>query len=100
MSGPTVTGGALLQLEALGFLGRRPNRGFAIAPAALASGGALPRRDDALYELIARDRLAGTLPDHVSETELARRYQVPRHRLSRRPRRDRRGPARASGREV
>ena len=75
---------ALTYLERLGFVERKPNRGYYVARQALAAPEVLPEfSDETLYRLIAEDRLSGALPDHVSETELSRRYDTPRNRLSR-----------------
>lgn len=75
---------ALNYLEKLGFVDREPNRGFFVTPKALAAPELLPQQnDEALYRMIAEDRLAGVLPEHVSERELGARYKVSRHKLSR-----------------
>lgn len=73
---------ALAFLEHLGAVEKRPNRGFFLADAAI--GSELPRHeDDALYHAIAEDRLSDNLGAIVTETELARRYNLTRHRLAR-----------------
>lgn len=75
---------ALAYLQRLGLVESHQNRGYYVAGDALAQSEILPEQsDEALYRTIAEDRLAGLLPQQVSETELARRYDVSRHRLGR-----------------
>lgn len=76
---------ALRELERAGVLGVGDRGGFQVADPARAQrvGGAEPPADpaEATYLAIARDRLAGTIPDRISENELSRRYDVTRPRL-------------------
>jgi DNA-binding GntR family transcriptional regulator len=77
--------GALCVLAEMGVVERRPNRGFFLLQPAEAlepDGGAVPEcADEQVYRAIARDRLAGTLPAVLTETEAMRRYDLPRDRL-------------------
>lgn len=79
---------ALKELEARGIVRAEPNRGYFLAEEAetLANDGgpgpAPPEAEDETYLRIAEDRLAGRLPDRVSEAELMRLYEVPRVRLT------------------
>ena len=76
---------ALQALEQAGVLAPAPRGGLAVADAALAEGMArsIPPPDptEAAYLAIARDRLAGQIPDRISENELLRRYALTRPRL-------------------
>lgn len=76
---------AMAWLEAQGVLEKRPNRGFFLRQLPQAdprpAGMAADSAGDAIYLAIARDRLAGSLPDAVSENELMRRYEVTRAQL-------------------
>lgn len=75
---------ALAYLQELGMVERKPNHGFYVAEHALDKAETLPEQnDEALYRAVAEDRLAGRLPQNISETELVRRYDVSRHRLGR-----------------
>jgi DNA-binding GntR family transcriptional regulator len=78
---------ALQRLEAMQIVRAEPNRGYFLVkaaheikgvPAALA---AEKEPEDELYFRVAEDRLAGRLPDRVSESELMRIYDLPRARL-------------------
>ena len=74
---------ALAILQGRGVVEHRPNRGCYLRW----SGPALPPApaaridDDADYERIAEDRLAGALPERISEAALMRRYGLSRSRL-------------------
>lgn len=75
---------ALDYLHELGVVDKKPHKGFFLTNRALHQADIVVEpNDEVLYRAIADDRLAGRLPDHVSETELARRYDVSRHRLGR-----------------
>lgn len=79
---------ALRLLASRGILEARPNQGFFLAvPGDAIDRSALPpsggREADRLYLAIARDRLAGLLPDDFSEADLIRRYGVSRPLLVR-----------------
>lgn len=78
---------ALQFLEAVGAVGSNPNRGFVLmqSPSQLRTL-ALPLDDDsdeALYLRVADDRLAGALPDEISESELMERYELSRLQVQR-----------------
>lgn len=80
---PVIT--ALKKLEKARIVRVEPNRGYFLTCDAsdipdLGSDAAI---DDEIYSRIAGDRLAGRLPDRVSENELMRLYGVARGRLSR-----------------
>lgn len=74
--------GALRILETQNIVEARPRRGYRLRQA---SGTIKPTtelpasRDENLYMQIARDRVAGGLPESVTETDLMRRYNVGRH---------------------
>lgn len=53
---------------------RRPNRGYFLRHAPEPAPPAAPAADDNLYYRIAEDRLAGELPECVTEMALVRRY--------------------------
>lgn len=77
---------ALKTLTDQGLLRSEPNRGHFLAVDA--SAIPLPEEEevvgeDALYFQIAEDRLAGRLPDRLSENELMRLYGTPRSHLLR-----------------
>ena len=73
---------ALNHLAEHGVLEREPNRGYFVSSDT--SVAKLPENaDEVLYRNIAEDRISGALPAVVSETELARRYDIGRHRLAR-----------------
>ncbi|MEI6874597.1 MAG: GntR family transcriptional regulator [Spirochaetota bacterium] len=73
---------ALGFLSAAGLASHDRNRGYFLAIDAdqLDMLSAKPL-EDSLYETIADDRIAGRLPDELSEAELMRRYAVARTRL-------------------
>jgi DNA-binding GntR family transcriptional regulator len=83
--GPVRT--ALRSLAEAGLTEAVPNKGFVLlkepdsdaARAALDAGGS----GEAVYLAIARDRLAGALPDTVTEAELMRRYGLRRAQVLR-----------------
>ncbi len=76
---------ALRLLEGLKIVRAEPNRGYFLRNDADQIGDVkLPRAqadDEESYFAIADDRLAGKLPDRVSESELMRTYRLPRGRL-------------------
>lgn len=78
---------AFAVLASMGSVTRKPNHGFFLQRIPLA--GSMPvLRDNAglseeRYLKIADDRLAGKLDDHVTETALMRRYEMPRRELQR-----------------
>ncbi|MGL5735956.1 MAG: GntR family transcriptional regulator [Beijerinckiaceae bacterium] len=76
---------AMAWLETSGVLEKRPNRGFFLKqlPAAdhATAAGDDGNGKDKTYLSIARDRLARSLPDAISENELMRRYDVSRAQL-------------------
>lgn len=75
----------LRELEGAGVLARGARGGYAIADPAkaevLADAPSAPEDDGEIYLAIARDRLAGSVPDRISENELLRRYPLTRARL-------------------
>jgi DNA-binding GntR family transcriptional regulator len=76
---------ALGLLAEAGAVEHRANRGYFLAQAPAAVAGsevAAPDKDDKLYYRIAEDRLAGRIPQRVTETELVRRYRTSRTRVS------------------
>lgn len=76
---------ALKGLADQGVVESRANRGFFLArdAEALPDPEADPDREEAVYFQIGEDRLAGRLPDRISESELMRLYDLPRGRLLR-----------------
>ena len=76
---------ALRELEQAGLLALGASGGFHLADPAraegLADGPAADDEDEEVYLAIARDRLAGQIPDRISENELLRRYGITRPRL-------------------
>lgn len=77
--------GALKKLEEAGIVRAEPNRGYFLACDAsdIPDPDSDSAGDDEIYFRIAEDRLAGRLPDRLSENELMRLYGVARGRLSR-----------------
>jgi DNA-binding GntR family transcriptional regulator len=79
--------GALTYLASAGFLEQRPHQGFFLArtePRTGKAAEALAAADpEKLYLKVAEDRLRGALADSVTEADLMRRYDVPRHTLRR-----------------
>lgn len=78
---------ALIMLAEMNIVAAPKNRGFCVkitgsALVALRRRFYVPMEDE-LYLRIAQDRLAGSLPDRVTEAELARRYQTTRSQLQR-----------------
>ena len=76
---------ALKKLHGMGIVQSAPNRGYFLACNAdeLPDLDADPAGDDEVYDRIAADRLAGRLPDRLSENEFMRLYGVARSRLLR-----------------
>ena len=78
---------ALQILEDMKVVRSEPNRGFFLVRSAAElpdlpdAEDAEPEREDEWYFAIAEDRLAGKLPDRISENELIRRYGLSRTRL-------------------
>ena len=78
---------ALQLLEDMKVVRSEPNRGFFLIkgardlPVPRDVDGGDAEREDEWYFAIAEDRLAGKLPDRVSENELIRRYGMSRTRL-------------------
>lgn len=76
---------ALCELEGAGIVRPQARGGHCVAdPAAagaLADAPAVPDDDEKAYLDIARDRLAGLIPDRISENELSRRTGLTRPRL-------------------
>jgi len=79
--------GALGYLASAGYLERRPHQGFFLKRTEARAGKPaepLPAADtEQLYLKLAEDRLRGKLADSVTEADLMRRYEVPRHTLRR-----------------
>jgi DNA-binding GntR family transcriptional regulator len=76
--------GALRILETRNIVESKPRYGYRlrIASRQIEAGTELPASpDEKLYMLIARDRLAGALPESVTETDLMRRFGVGRHQV-------------------
>lgn len=76
---------ALAQLAEEGLVLRVPNRGYFVGaiPDQADHAAAEPAADERIYLGIAEDRLAGRLPDTISENEAMQRYGIPRTRLRR-----------------
>lgn len=78
---------ALAVLEKMGVVGQEPHRGYFLRaiPAKLQKTELSEAAHSAeeRYLRIADDRLAGRLKDHVTETALMRRYDMPRRELQR-----------------
>jgi len=77
---------ALRQLSKANVVHSEPNRGYFVTQpitdtAPMAPPPPAAEEEDKLYFRIAEDRLAGRLPDRLSENEMIRRYRVPRKRL-------------------
>jgi DNA-binding GntR family transcriptional regulator len=73
---------ALVALQAQGVVERHRNRGFFLKQVP-APGPADAADEDALYLRIADDHLSGLIGPRVAESELLRRYDVPRSHLMR-----------------
>ena len=74
--------GALRILGAQGILAARPRKGYVLKQNASEIGQEIDlpaSSDERLYFQIARDYLAGRLPESNTETELMRRYKASRH---------------------
>lgn len=78
---------ALAQLTRQGILEAQPRRGFVLRESAAAipeiAAPDTGEEEKRLFLAVARDRVSGALPDHVSEADLLRRYHVPRPLLVR-----------------
>lgn len=77
---------ALKELSRRGAVEHRPNQGFFLVDANVDSGEAetlAGPTDGDIYLAIARDRLAGELPDVLTENQAMRRYGIARSRLRR-----------------
>lgn len=76
---------ALRELQQAGVLAAAERGGFKVADPsaarALAASEPAPDGGEEVYLAIARDRLAGEIPDRASENELLRRYGITRPRL-------------------
>lgn len=76
---------ALRELQRAGVLAAAERGGFKVADPlaakALAASTPVPDGGEEVYLAIARDRLAGAIPDRTSENELLRRYGITRPRL-------------------
>jgi DNA-binding GntR family transcriptional regulator len=73
---------ALAALAEEGVVRLEPRRGYFVVGAPVANAETPPpAQEDDLYFRLAEDRLAGQLPDRVSENELMRLYAVSRPRL-------------------
>jgi DNA-binding GntR family transcriptional regulator len=83
----TPVRGALAVLSKRGLLNAVPRRGYLLKRAVrdqdLETYADTADEDDQLVERMAADRFAGGLPDQVSESDLMRRYGVPRGALLR-----------------
>jgi DNA-binding GntR family transcriptional regulator len=78
----TSVRGALRLLGDQGILEARPHRGYVLVRNAgeIEQGIELPQSsDERLYLQIARDYLAGALPESLTETDFMRRYDASRH---------------------
>ena len=79
--------GALGHLASAGYLERRPGQGFFLARTEPKAGKAAEAlavaANEQLYLKLAEDRLRGRLADSVTEADLMRRYDIPRHTLRR-----------------
>jgi DNA-binding GntR family transcriptional regulator len=83
----TPVRGALAALSRRGLLNVIPRRGYILKRAVreqdLEPYADFSSEDDKLVQRMAADRVTGTLPDSVSETDLMRRYDVARGALAR-----------------
>jgi DNA-binding GntR family transcriptional regulator len=83
----TPVRGALAKLSQLGILDPVPRKGYMLRRAICEQDlqGYAPEADDddRIIQRLAADRLAGELPDQVSETALLRRYDLTRRALTR-----------------
>ena len=83
----TPVRGALAVLSKRGLLNVVPRRGYVLKRAVrdqdLEPYADFASEDDKLVQQMAADRISGTLPDNVSETDLMRRYGVARGALDR-----------------
>lgn len=78
----TSVRGALRILQTQNIVDAQPRRGYRLRKASreIEAGTELPASaDEKLYMQIARDRLAGVLPESATETDLMRHYGVGRH---------------------
>lgn len=78
----TSVRGALRILETQNIVEAQPRRGYRLRRAGreIEAGAELPTSlDEKLYMMIARDQVAGVLPESATETDLMRRYGVGRH---------------------
>src|SRR5579871_407280 len=79
--------GALATLTKLGILGAVPRKGYLlkrpVSEQDLQAYDGAADDDERIIEHVAADRLAGVLPDLVSETNLLRRYRLTRRTLAR-----------------
>jgi DNA-binding GntR family transcriptional regulator len=79
---------ALKRLAAQAVVIAHPDGGYAVAEEVLPPGAVATREpesgdaDEPTYLAIAEDRLAGNLPDRVTENELMRRYGITRAQLN------------------
>ncbi|MDF7658731.1 GntR family transcriptional regulator [Erwiniaceae bacterium L1_54_6] len=77
----------LKELTRLGAVEARPNQGFFLLKSAdelqQLSIEQTKSNDQNLYELLVRDRIAGTLPESFTQTEIVQRYEVDRGILTR-----------------
>jgi DNA-binding GntR family transcriptional regulator len=83
----TPVRGALAALSKRGLLNVVPRRGYILKRAVrdqdLEPYADFASEDDKLVQRMAADRFSGSLPDHVSEADLMRRYNVARGALAR-----------------
>jgi DNA-binding GntR family transcriptional regulator len=83
----TPVRGALAVLSERGLLNVVPRRGYVLKRAVrdqdLEPYADFASEDDKLVQKMAADRVAGSLPDQVSEADLMRRYNVARGQLAR-----------------
>lgn len=76
---------ALSLLKRRGYLRHVPNQGYFTAkpPSAVRARAVPPSDEERLYLTIAEDRIGQRLPEHVSEADLLRRYNVAKALLGR-----------------